>query len=61
VKSEVAELARYLKLSEFHLLGRNWSLYQSRQGLPQSALTLADNALRTSPGLCNDIYLIGKK
>jgi SAM-dependent methyltransferase len=61
VKSEVAELARYLKLSEFHLLGRNWSLYQSRQGLPQSALTLADTALRTSPGLCNDIYLIGKK
>ena len=61
LKSEVAELARYLKLSEFHLLGRNWSLYQSRQGLPQSALTLADTALRTSPGLCNDIYLIGKK
>jgi hypothetical protein len=61
VKSEVQALARYLKLSEFHLLGRNWSLYQSRKELPEAALRLADNALRSSPGLCNDIYLIGKK
>ena len=61
VKRDVQALARYLKLSEFHLLGRNWSLYQSRKELPRSALALADNALRVSPGLCNDIYLIGKK
>ena len=61
VKSEVEALGRYLKLSEFRLLGRNWSLYQSRKELPRSALTLADNALRSFPGLCNDIYLIGKK
>ena len=61
VRSDVEAFARYLKLSEFHLLGRNWSLYQSRKELPRAALRLADNALRTSPGLCNDIYLIGKK
>jgi len=61
VKSEVEALARYLKLSKFHLLGRNWSLYQSRKELPEAALRLADNALRSSPGLCNDIYLVGKK
>jgi SAM-dependent methyltransferase len=61
VKSEVEALGRYLKLSEFHLLGRNWSLYQSRRELPQAALTAADNALRSVPGLCNDIYLIGKR
>jgi SAM-dependent methyltransferase len=61
VKSDVQALARYLKLSEFHFFGRNWSLYQSRKELPRSALALADNALRVSPGLCNDIYLIGKK
>jgi SAM-dependent methyltransferase len=61
VKSDVQALARYLKVSEFHLIGRNWSLYQSRKELPKSALRLADNTLRTSPGLCNDIYLIGKK
>lgn len=61
VKSDVEALGRYLKLSEFRLLGRNWSLYQSRRELPQGALTLADNALRSVPGLCNDIYLIGKR
>ena len=61
VKSEVEALGRYLKLSEFRLLGRNWSLYQSRKELPIAALTLADNALRSFPGLCNDIYLIGKR
>jgi len=61
VKSEVEALGHYLKLSELRVLGRNWSLYQSRKGLPTAALTLADNALRSSPGLCNDIYLIGKK
>lgn len=61
LKSEVQALASYLKLSEYHLLGRNWSLYQSRERLPKSALTLADSALRSFPGLCNDIYLIGQK
>ena len=61
VKSDVQALAGYLELSEWHLLGRNWTLYQSRRGFPKSALTLADNALRPLPGLCNDIYLIGKK
>jgi SAM-dependent methyltransferase len=61
VKSDVQALAGYLKLSEYHLLGRNWSLYLSRKRLPTSALTLGDNALRSFPGLCNDIYLIGKK
>jgi SAM-dependent methyltransferase len=61
VKSEVEALGHYLKLSEFRLLGRNWSLYQSRKELPKAGLTLADNALRSFPGLCNDIYLIGKK
>jgi hypothetical protein len=61
VKSDVQALAGYLKLSEFHLLGRNWSLYQSRKELPRVARRLADKALRVSPSLCNDIYLIGKK
>lgn len=61
VKSEVQALGRYLNLSDVRLLGRNWSLYQSRKELPQAALMLADNALRASPGLCNDIYMIGKK
>jgi len=61
VRSDVQALARYLKLSEFHLLGRNWSLYQSRKQLPTAALRLADHTLRAVPDLCNDIYLIGKK
>ena len=61
VKSDVQALAGYLQLSGFEMLGRNWSLYQSRKALPKSALTLADSALRSFPGLCNDIYLIGRK
>ena len=61
VKGDVEALSHYLKLSEFRLLGRNWSLYQSRKELPEAALALADNGLRPFPTLCNDIYLIGKK
>jgi len=61
VKSDVHALAGYLKLSRYHLLGRNWTIYQSRKGLPTSALALADNAVRSFPGLCNDVYLIGRK
>jgi SAM-dependent methyltransferase len=61
VKSDVKAMADYLKLSEWHLLGRNWSVYNSREALPKSVLTLADSVLRAFPGLCNDIYLIGKK
>ncbi len=61
IKSDVQALAAYLKLSEYHLLGRNWTVYQSRRRIPGAALTLADNALRPFPGLCNDIYLIGKR
>ena len=61
VTNDVEALAGYLKLSEYHLLGRNWTLYQSRNGLPKSALNLADNAVRSFPGLCNDIYLVGRK
>jgi SAM-dependent methyltransferase len=61
IKSDVQALAGYLKLSEWHLLGRNWSVYQSRNELPRSVLAMADNILRPFPSLCNDIYLIGKK
>jgi SAM-dependent methyltransferase len=60
VKGDVEALARYLKLSEYRLFGRNWSLYQSRKHFPGAALTVADNTLRPFPGLCNDIYLVGK-
>ena len=61
VKADLLELSDYLQLSDRRVLGRNWSLYESRKRLPQTALTLADTALRTFPGLCNDLYLIGTK
>jgi SAM-dependent methyltransferase len=61
VKDDIEALGSYLKLSQYHLLGRNWSLYQSRRGLPRSALRVADNALRPLVGLCNDIYVVGTK
>jgi SAM-dependent methyltransferase len=61
IESDLQALGAYLKLSEFYLLGRNWSLYHSRKNLPRPALRFADHALRSLPSLCNDIYLIGKK
>ncbi len=61
VANEVASLADYLHLTDYRLMGRNWSLYQSRKTLPNSALSAADKALRFIPALCNDIYLIGSK
>jgi SAM-dependent methyltransferase len=61
LKGDLRTLAGYLKLSEYHLLGRNWSLYQSRKRLPIPVLRLADRAVRGVPSLCNDIYLIGTK
>jgi SAM-dependent methyltransferase len=61
VKHEVLMLAEYLKLSEWHVRGRNWTLYESRKKLPKWALRLADSTLRPFPSLCNDIYLIGRK
>jgi SAM-dependent methyltransferase len=61
LESDIRALASHLKLSEYRLLGRNWSLYGSRRAVPRSALALADNTLRFLPGFCNDIYLAGKK
>ena len=61
VKGDMQMLAAYLKLSEYRLLGRNWTVYQSRKGVPPSALKLADNALQAIPGLCNELYLLGIK
>jgi SAM-dependent methyltransferase len=60
-EGDVHALAAYLKLSDYRVLGRNWSLYKSRERLPRPALRLTDNGLRLIPGLCNDIDLIGRK
>jgi hypothetical protein len=61
VKSDIEALAAHLRLAGYHLLGRNWSLYESRKGTPRTPLRLADRALRPFPELCNDIYLVGRK
>lgn len=61
VKGDVEALAKYLRLSDYRVIGRNWTVYQSRKGLPASALTLADRGLQFFPGLCNEIYLVGRK
>ena len=61
VKGDMQAVASYLKLSEWVVLGRNWSLYQSWKQFPKPALRLADSVLQSFPGLCNDIILIGKK
>jgi SAM-dependent methyltransferase len=58
---ELPSLARHLKLSDVQVVGRNWTVYQSRKHLPRFALRLADHGLRNFPGLCNDIYLIARK
>ena len=58
---DVHALAEYLKLTHHSVMGRNWSLYQSWGRFPKPAARLMDEALRTMPALCNDIYLIGRK
>jgi SAM-dependent methyltransferase len=59
--AELPALAKHLQLAEARVVGRNWSVYQSRKHVPRLALRFADHALRAAPGLCNDIYLIGRK
>ena len=61
VKRDVLRLAEHLKLSHHELLGRNWTLHESRKQLPTWVLSAADQTLRAVPDLCNDIYLIGTK
>jgi hypothetical protein len=60
-QGDLLRLADFLKLREVEILGRNWSLYQSRQGVPRPLLRAADKTLQNKPSLCNDIYLLGKK
>jgi SAM-dependent methyltransferase len=59
--SELPALADHLQLVEPQIIGRNWSVYESRKWLPRFALRLVDHAVRTVPALCNEIYLIGRK
>ena len=61
VKSDVQALAAYLKLSDTICLGGTGACIRAGNDIPRAALTLADNALRPFPGLCNDIYLIGRR
>jgi SAM-dependent methyltransferase len=58
---ELPTLANHLGLSDVRILGRNWTVYQSRKKLPPAVLRVADRMLRTLPGLCNDLYLTGRK
>jgi SAM-dependent methyltransferase len=60
-QGDLMRLADFLHLRDVEVIGRNWSLYQSRKGTSRSLLRTADQALRNKPSLCNDIYLIGKK
>jgi SAM-dependent methyltransferase len=61
VRNDMLALGSYLKLSDYSVLGRNWSVYESRTGVPRWTLRVLDTALRSFPGLCNDLYLVGKK
>jgi SAM-dependent methyltransferase len=61
VKPDLLELSDYLKLSDRRVVGRNWSWYEGPRRLPQPVMTLADRTLRTFPGLCNVLYLVGTK
>ena len=58
---ELPALAKHLNLTEPQVVGRNWSVYQSRKNVPKFVLRFADHALQTIPGLCNEIHLIAKK
>lgn len=54
-------IARDLGLKDVKLLGRNWAGYASRFGWVRVLVPYADWLLQLSPGLCSDIYLVGKK
>lgn len=58
---ELPSLAKHLQLAQAQVVGRNWTVYQSRKNMPRFALRFADHALQAIPSLCNEIYLIGRK
>jgi SAM-dependent methyltransferase len=59
--SELPALAMHLRLDDVQVIGRNWTVYQSRKSVPRAVLRMADRTLQAFPGLCNDLYLIGRK
>lgn len=54
-------IARDMGLSDVRVFGRNWIGYRKANPLFRTALRVCDRALRLAPGLCGDIYLIGRK
>lgn len=61
VKAELQEVARYLKLRNVRIIGRNWSAYQKWRIVPNWVLRASDSALSLFPSLCTSLYLIGRK
>jgi SAM-dependent methyltransferase len=50
-----------LGLVDIEILGRNWLGYGSRYGWIRALTPLMDFPLRVFPGLCSDLYLVGRK
>ncbi len=58
---DLAYIAQDMGLKDWRVLGRNWLGLSSSRRVIASVTRLVDPMLRLFPGLCSDIYLIGKR
>ena len=59
--ADLRYIARDLNLKDPQIVGRNWLGYGSRFQWVRILLPLADKILQVAPGLCSNIYLMGRK
>lgn len=54
-------IARDLGLEQVRIFGRNWIGYLNSRRLIRALTPLVDRPLRLFPGLCADLYMVGRK
>jgi len=59
--ADLRYIADDMGLSQVAIFGRNWQGRASRSGLVRAITAVLDLPLRVSPGLCSDIYMVGRK
>jgi SAM-dependent methyltransferase len=57
---DLRHIARDLELRDVEIIGRNWMGIGSRKALIRIGARAVDPLLRLTPGLCSDLYLIGR-
>lgn len=54
-------IARDLGLEQVRIFGRNWAGYMNHRRWVRALTPIVDRPLRLFPGLCADLYLVGRK